>query len=241
MPLAGYGAEHTPIIPERVLYIRMPPEKIWRLFLIKNFVTFLNIICHNRQRAGGERMKDSEIVRLFLKRDESALDEVSAKYGKFCMSIAENILKNPADSEECVNDAYMKVWESIPPANPELLSAFLAKITKNLALNRYKAEHAEKRGGNSIALSFDELDNYVSGTNSIESDAEVKELLAAVNDFLDELPKKNRLLFVYRYWHCYSTPKLAVRFMMSEHNVIVTLGRIRKKLKTYLQKRGFEI
>ena len=186
-------------------------------------------------------MKDSEIVRLFLKRDESALDEVSAKYGRFCMSIAENILKNPADSEECVNDAYMKVWESIPPANPELLSAFLAKITKNLALNRYKAEHAEKRGGNSIALSFDELDNYVSGTNSIESDAEVKELLAAVNDFLDELPKKNRLLFVYRYWHCYSTTELAVRFMMSEHNVIVTLGRIRKKLKTYLQKRGFEI
>lgn len=186
-------------------------------------------------------MDDSEIIRLFRERDEAAIAEVSRKYGRFCRSIAENILKNRADAEECVNDAYMQAWEAIPPADPKTLSAFLGRITKNLALNRLKAEHAEKRGGGLGALSFDELEGYVSGADSTESAAENKELLAAVNGFLDGLPKNSRLLFVYRYWHCCGTTELAAQFMMSEHNVTVALGRIRKRLKAYLRKRGYDI
>lgn len=186
-------------------------------------------------------MEDSEIVRLFRERDEAALTEVSRKYGRFCRSIAERILKSYTDSEECVNDAYMKAWESIPPADPKILSAYLGRITKNLALNRLKAERTEKRGGVLNAMSFDELDDCVSGSDSTENAAETKEMLAAVNDFLRGLPKRSRLLFVYRYWHYYGTTELAAQFMMSEHNVTVALSRIRKRLKAYLRKRGYDI
>lgn len=186
-------------------------------------------------------MNDSEIVRLFHERDQAALEEVSRKYERFCRAIAQNILKDPLAAEECVNDAYMRAWETIPPAAPEFLSAYLGRITKNIALNRLKAEHAEKRGGALGALSFDELDDYVSGSGSVESAAETKEMLAAVNDFLAKLPKRNRMIFVYRYWHCLSAAEIAARFMMSEHNVVVTLCRIRNKLKTHLKKRGYDI
>lgn len=186
-------------------------------------------------------MEDCEIIRLFFERDEKALRETQKKFGAYCRSIAFNILNNSEDAEECVNDTYMRAWENIPPTKPASLGAYLGRIAKNLALNRINFFGYEKRGGGSKELSFDELDEFVSGESSVESEAERKEIIAAVNEFLRSLPLKKQQLFIGRYWGMCSQAQLAKRFGMSENTVAVNLGRTRKKLKEYLKKRGFEI
>lgn len=186
-------------------------------------------------------MEDKEIIKLFFARDEAALVRLENKYGSYCRTIAGNILLNSADTEECVNDVFLKVWEAIPPAEPKYLSPFIAKITRNAALDRYDMSRRIKRGAGEAPLPFEELEDIISDTDSVEAAAENKELLAAINGFLAKQPKKKRLLFLGRYWYCCSIPQLAGSFDMTEHNVSVALGRIREKLKEYLRKRGFEI
>ncbi len=186
-------------------------------------------------------MDDREIIRMFFERSETALREVSRKYGTYCMAIARNILRNHEDAEECVNDTYMRAWDSIPPNDPPFLGAYLGRITKNLALNRARAKRSGKRGGSEEALSFEELDEFVSGSYSIENESERREILEAINAFLDGLPAKNRQIFVARYWQYYKLSELCARFNMSESSVAVNLSRTRKKLKEYLIKRGFEV
>ncbi|MCM1059811.1 MAG: sigma-70 family RNA polymerase sigma factor [Eubacterium sp.] len=186
-------------------------------------------------------MEDSEIIRLFQMRNEEAVAELSKKYGRYCRVIADNVLKNVSDAEECINDVFLKVWDSIPPAEPKVLSAYVARIAKNTALDRYDRSRSVKRGSGISSVSFDELGDLISGTGSVEANVENKELLAAINNFLAEQPKKKRLLFLGRYWHYFGISELAGIFAMTEHNVTVTLGRIRKKLKAYLLKRGFDI
>ncbi|MBD5384680.1 MAG: sigma-70 family RNA polymerase sigma factor [Ruminococcaceae bacterium] len=186
-------------------------------------------------------MDDKEIVQLFLKRDERALNELQSKYERLCRSIAENILKNRTDAEECVNDAYFKVWNSIPPYEPKSLSSFVARVAKNTALDIYDAYHTEKRGGGDTPLSLDELGDLVSGGSSVESGAENRELLAEINAFLSSISSEKRRMFVNRYWYFYSTAELAEMYGMREHSIVVTLARTRKALKEYLRKRGFEI
>lgn len=186
-------------------------------------------------------MEDKEILKLFEARDETALVQLEIKYGRYMRVIAGNILSDKADAEECVNDVLLKVWEAIPPAAPKYLSPYIAKITRNAALDRYDLNRRKKRGGGELPLPFDELEDTISGNSSVESSAENKELLSAVNLFLSRQPKKKRLLFLGRYWYCMSPPQLAEAFGMTEHNVSVALGRIREKLKEYLKKRGFEI
>ncbi len=185
-------------------------------------------------------MEDEQIIELLENRSESAVIELSKKYGKLCGAVAQKILGDFTETEQCLNDTYFQVWNSIPPANPSSLPTFTATITRNIALMQLRLRRAEKRGG-ADPLSFDELDEYVSGNNSIESEAERKELVKTINEFLYKLPELKRQLFIRRYWHCCGIPELAERFGMSESNVTVTLTRIRKKLKEYLHKRGFEI
>ena len=186
-------------------------------------------------------MEDRGIIRLFFERNEAALYEVSRKYGSNCRAIARNILKNYEEAEECVNDTYMRAWESIPPNDSPVLGAFLAKITKNLALSRIAFNNAKKRGGKSDELSFDELDEFVSGENSVESKAERAELIAAINEFLKKLPAKQRQIFVGRYWGFYKSSELANRFGMSESGISRSIERTRRKLKKHLEKGGFDV
>ncbi len=186
-------------------------------------------------------MNDREIVQMFLERSEYALREVSRKYGAYCLTIARNILRNHEEAEECVNDTYMQAWDSIPPNEPSALGAYLGRITKNLALNRARALMCEKRGGKEETVSFDELDEFVSGSYSVESESERREILDAINAFLESLPAKKRQMFVARYWQYYKLSEVGERFGMSESSVAVELGRTRKKLKEYLIKRGFEV
>ena len=186
-------------------------------------------------------MEDEKIIELFECRNESSITALSEKYGRLCGAVAQKILGDFTETEQCLNDTYFRVWNSIPPAKPTSLSAFAAAITRNIALMRLRQRRAEKRGGSENALSFDELDEYVSGGHSIESEAERKELVGTINEFLYKQPELKRQLFIRRYWGCCGISELAERFGMSESNVTVTLTRVRKKLKEYLQRRGFEI
>ena len=114
-------------------------------------------------------MQDSQIIELYFSRDEQAIIKTAEKYGGYCATIATNILHDSFDSEECVNDAYLAAWNSIPPARPEHLSSYLAKLTRNIALNRYKAKNAERRGGGEFAVSLDELGDCIAD-ESMEED-----------------------------------------------------------------------
>lgn len=187
------------------------------------------------------RLDDSEIIGMLFERDEGALTELSRKYGSYCTSIANNILRNREDSEECVNDTYMKTWESIPPEKPRILSAFLAKITRNLAIDRYRRDHSKKRGGDDMELIFEELEECVSDGSSVEATAERREILAAVNRFLGKLSAKNRIMFVSRYCYCESVHDIAARFGVKENNVSVSLNRTRAQLREYMRKEGYEL
>lgn len=186
-------------------------------------------------------MDDKEIVGLFFKRDENALKRLHEKYGRLCSSIAENILKSRVDAEDCVNEVYLKVWDSIPPSRPKSLCAFVARVAKTTAIDIYSMEHAGKRGGNDTAIPFDELDGVIADGTSVELNAESKELLAEINAFLETLPKKKRTLFVNRYWYFYSITELALMYEMKEHNVVTVLSRTRSALKEHLERRGYVI
>lgn len=184
-------------------------------------------------------MNDSEIVELFFSRDEKAISAANEKYGKYCAAVAMNILKNREDSEECVNDALLKAWNSIPPEKPRNLAGFLAKITKNISINRYNTAQAEKRGGGEIPLIYDELSECIPDKANVELSFEQSELIEAVKEFLRTLPERKRDLFLLRYWYCLSISEAAKRVGISDNNAAVTLQRTRNKILKYLRKRGF--
>lgn len=186
-------------------------------------------------------MEDSEIVRMFLERNENAIKEAQQKYSKYCNSIAANILKNAEDAEHCVNEVYLAAWNSIPPNRPQSLATFLGRLTKNNAINSMKALLTEKRGKGEICLVFEELEECIPGENIVEQAFERRELECAVNDLLAKLSKSHRKMFMLRYWYCYSVRDIASRLGTSENTVSVTLSRTRKKLKEFLKKRGFEL
>ena len=186
-------------------------------------------------------MDDKKIVQLYWDRNEQAITATADKYGSYCTSIAKNILNNKEDAEECVNDTYINAWNSMPPHKPSILSTFLGKITRNLSFNRYKYNTADKRGGGEVALVLDEIAELVSGADSVEQEIHHKELLDAINAFLDRLPSDKRSVFVCRYWYFDSIPDIASRFGVTENNVLVTLNRLRLKLHNNLLERGFEL
>ncbi len=184
-------------------------------------------------------LSDAEIVSLFFERDEKALSAVSRKYGSYCGAIVRNILKNHEDTEECLNDTWFKAWESIPPAKPRNLGGFLAKIAKNLSLNRYNRSHTDKRGGGELPLVLEELEGCVADSGNVEQTYERKVLVGAVNDFLRTLSREKRDMFVLRYWYCISVSDIAGKMGFSRGNVSTTLTRTRRALYAYLEKRGF--
>ena len=190
-----------------------------------------------------ERMvSDVYIVNLFWERDERAITETSRKYGAYCQSIALQILQNIQDAEECVNDTYLKAWDVIPPERPSKLGAFLGKITRNLALDKYKAYRAVKRGGSDFAVSLEELGDCIPDTSAdIQSQANAEYIGKVINDFLKSQPTLARKIFVCRYFYSDSITDIAKRFSCSEGKVKSSLFRTRNKLKIHLEKEGITI
>lgn len=185
-------------------------------------------------------MTDDQIVDLYWDRDENAIAETANKYGRLFHTIAHNILGSDPDAEECVNDTYLKAWESMPEARPTRLCAYLSRITRNLALNRLKAENAGKRGGGQVFASLDELSECVSGEESTEPDRTADKLAfkEVMNGFLAGLSPETRGVFVARYWYMYSVAEIAGIYKISENKVAVRLFRTRKKLKRVLETEG---
>lgn len=183
-------------------------------------------------------MEDQQIIELYNERSETAISETAKKYGKYCYTIAYHILYNEQDSEECVNDTYLRTWEAIPPQYPNKLSAFLGKITRNLALNRYRYYSRQKRGDGQVALALEELQECIPDSNSVEQELEEEYLIEMLNRFLYDLPREKRMIFLRRYWYLSSIQEIAVDYEMSESKVKMTLLRVRNKLKQVLEKEG---
>jgi len=183
---------------------------------------------------------DARIVELYWDRSETAVVETQKKYGRYCFSIAYNILFSEQDAVECVNDAYINAWRSIPPHKPSCLRTFLGRLTRNISLNRYNRNRAQKRYANT-ELALDELAEVIPDPNSeaVESDNMV--LKEAINGFLETLPKKTRIIFVRRYWYLSPIKNIADAFGLSESNVKSILFRTRSKFKAHLEKEGIVI
>ena len=183
-------------------------------------------------------MEDSKIIRLFFERSEQAIQELDRKYGPAVKKTAANILNDRLDAEECVSDTYLRVWNNIPPHTPDPLISYVCRIARNLAVNRYHANRAEKRSGN-YGLVLDEMEECIPSGVNVETDYEAKELSAAINRFLSTLNPEDRFLFVRRYWYADSVTDLAAATRTSTNRISVRLFRLREKLKITLVKEGF--
>lgn len=184
-------------------------------------------------------MDDSAIIELFWQRDNRAISETAEKYGAYCFKISQNILKDFSDSEENVNDTYYKAWNSIPPVRPKIMSAYLGRIARNLALNKYKARHAEKRAGDEFAASLSELELCTPSSINLEEEAQINELGRIISQFLHEQKPEIRAVFVCRYFNCDSVEDIAKKFGFSQSKVKSVLMRTRMKLRLHLEKEGY--
>lgn len=183
-------------------------------------------------------MEDAEIIQLYLKRDEQAIEQTDNKYGQRLWNMAQRIVGDEADSDECVNDTYLKVWNNIPPHEPyQYFFAFLAKIMRNTAINRYNEKGRDKRRAHVIELT-QELEGCLPAAHSVEDVVEMKEIIRIINDYLRKKPKEKRIIFVQRYYFCDSTKAISERFGYSEGKVKNILYRMRNELRDVLQKEG---
>lgn len=179
-------------------------------------------------------MTDFDIIQLYFDRSERAIEETDRAYGRYCRYIANEILRNLEDSEEVVNDTYLKTWESIPPQNPSSLKLFLGKITRFLSINRLEHKNAQKRGGGQLDLVLDELYSVVpSGEGGVVDEIALKD---AINSFLRSLSAEKRRIFIRRYWYMSPISEIADDFSVSEGKVKMILSRTRKELKKTLEK-----
>ena len=185
-------------------------------------------------------MTDAELITLYFQRDESAIAHTAQQYGRLCRYIAQNILGNASDAEECENDGYIAVWNSIPPQRPQNFKAFLGSIIRNIALDRYDYNKAKKRNGE-MNLILSELGECIAASDNVEQQYEQKEQADYINCFLQQLDQTSRMVFVRRYWYADSIEEIATRFSMGQSKVKSILFRTRNRLKTYLQQEGVSL
>ena len=185
-------------------------------------------------------MEDSEIIRLFQERDERAISEAQSKYGAFCLRLAGSITRDEEDARECVNDAWLRVWNHIPPDEPENFRAYLGRIVRNLALNRYEHEHAEKRSAAMTEI-LDEWEDCLPASSDVEKEIDAKELTALLDRWLSALPAEDRRMFVRRYWYGDSVKELAKRAGVRAGAMTQRLYRLRLELRSLLTKEGYTI
>ncbi len=182
-------------------------------------------------------MEDSEIIALFRERSERAIAELDRKYGAAVRRISANFLHSRQDVEECVNDTYLGVWNTVPPQNPDPLISYVCKIARNLATWKYHSNTALKRNGQ-YDLALDELEECIPSAVSVETECETREIAAAISRFLETLSYEDRFCFLRRYWYADSVSDIAAMTRSRSHRVSVRLFRVREKLRRYLRKEG---
>lgn len=185
-------------------------------------------------------MEDSRIIDLFFRRSQEAIPALAEKYGPLCHGLANQILTDRRDAEECVSDAYLGVWNTVPPKRPNPLRAYLCRILRNLSITRYRANRAAKRNSH-YDLALEELGDCVPGGTDPAGALEAKELAGMLNDFLGSLSRKDRVLFLGRYWFADSIREAGARVGIGEKNASVRLTRLRKALRAYLEERGVTV
>lgn len=183
-------------------------------------------------------MEDGKILDLYWRREEQAIYETQRAYGNYCYSIAWNILYSKEDSDECVNDTWLRAWNAIPPKRPGRLALFLGTITRNLSLDRWKERHAMKRGKGEMELALDELAECLQGSDDTEAAVEAAELERLMNEFLHTLPARECNIFLRRYWYVEEYSDIARRYDMKLNTVKTSLFRTRAKLRDFLEKEG---
>lgn len=189
----------------------------------------------------GEFMEDSKIIDLYWVRSQQAIAESENKYGAYCRTVARNILDRAEDAEECVNDTWLRAWNVMPPQRPAVLQAFFGKLTRNLSLDRWRRERAQKRGGSQVELALEELEDCLAARDRVEEKLDAKYTAGLISDFVRGLPQQDRILFVGRYWYLDDIQTLARRMGMGQSQVKSRLHRIRRRLKAELEKEGVAV
>lgn len=184
-------------------------------------------------------MTDEQIIQLFQNRDERAIEEISKKYKRYCAHIASKVLDDFSDVEECINDTWLGVWNAIPPATPDHLNLFLARIIRNISFSRFRNQNTKKRGNGEVLLVLDELDECLTGQADVEDAYLADELQATINRFVRSLPVREGNIFIRRYYYSESFKEIAQRYRLSENAVRTILFRTRNKLKDCLMKEGY--
>ena len=191
-----------------------------------------------------EKQIDHRIIELYFARDEQAISETERHYGAFCLRTSLSILQNYSDAEECVNDTYIRTWNTIPPTRPQSLRAYLARIIRNLSIDRIKASHAAKRS-HEVILALEELSECLpvdmDGNTYGAADALTQALPSLLNQFLHTLSRDEWQLFCGRYWHNRSVKELAREQGLTPKAVTMRLSRTREKLRLYIEKRGYTV
>jgi len=178
-------------------------------------------------------MEDNRIIELFWQRSEDALVECGRKFGRYCRTIARNILGSDGDAEECVNDTWLRAWNAIPPARPSRLKVFLGKITRNISLNRYEAARSQKRGGGNVEIALEELADIPMPENT-----DGEEITKTIDTFLRSESPENADIFLKRYWFLKSIREIADEYRYSESKITSLLLRMRGRLKQKLESEG---
>lgn len=181
-------------------------------------------------------MEDADILKLYFNREERAIAETQAKYGRQIYAVAYRILCNREDAQECENDTYLGAWNTIPPEQPTHFPAYLVKLARNISISRYRAGHAQKRGGGEIMLSLGELEECLPAPQELTSDSE--RLASAINDFLSSLTSAERGVFLCRYWRCDAITDIARQFGYGQSKVKMMLKRTRDRLRNHLEQEG---
>ena len=185
-------------------------------------------------------MDDEQLIELFFARSEEAITKTDQKYGPYCYSIANRILSNPSDAEETVNDTYYSAWTLIPPQRSARFSIFLGKLTRNLSIDRWRFQTAEKRGKGETHVLLDELAECVAGGESPETTLLREERIAFLNDFLRGLPREERTIFLLRYFYAFPQKEIAKRMCVPANRVKYVLQKTRKGLRETMMKEGVQ-
>ena len=193
----------------------------------------------NQEEQKGTILPDEEIVELYWNREERAIEVTDKKYGKYVYTIAYNIVKNSLDCEECVNDTYLGVWNRIPPSRPTLFQVFLAKIARNIAVDRWRKNTSEKRISSEMTVSLDEISQCMFQDLSIEEQVMICEITRILNDYLKSLDDRDAFLFISRYYYADSIKRIAEMLKLSERTVYRDLERIRGELACRLEEGGY--
>lgn len=181
-------------------------------------------------------IEDEKIIEMFFERSEQGIRELDIKYGTVCHNLSYHIVGSRQNAEECVNDAYLGVWNTIPPARPNPLLSYVLKIVRNISIKIYWRKEAAKRSGH-YTIALEEIEGYIADQKTVEDEIEARELARIIEDFLDTLTVENRVIFMRRYWFSDSCKDIAEFVGLSEKNISVRLTRIRQKMKSYLAER----